>query len=148
MAKITNAVAQDFLNALDDAANAGGGAAVIKVYSGSPPATADDALTIGSTHTLLATLTFSAIAFQNAAGSAAQQATMDRTDPITDGTAVADGTPEFCRIETSAGTVVCQLSAGLSSGGGNPPPEVVFAAAITTGATVSISTLQIQQPLG
>lgn len=140
MASISNLVARDFLIALATAADVGTGA-VLKVYNGNVPTNADTAL---NNNTLLAELSMGSTAFQapNTANPG-NDAQMPATGISDDTAANAAGTPTFCRIETSGGVVVCQLTAGLTG----TQNEVIFASAISLNATVSISSLTITQPL-
>ena len=89
-------------NALATLCNGG----LIRVYSGTQPATADTAL---SGNTLGVTLTFGNPAFPPAVGG------LLTANAITPGTAVADITPTFARIFKSGGTtVIMDVSAGAT----------------------------------
>lgn len=88
-----------------DQANSG----TIVIYSGTPPATADAAL---SGNTALATLTFGAAAFAAAsAGSKTANAITQDSD------AAATGTATFFRAKTAGGTVIAQGSVGATGSG-------------------------------
>lgn len=103
--------------------NDAGGAATgkLKIYAGSVPANADAAL---GGATLLATLTALTIGAPSAGSSSVS---------ATSATAVASGTPTFCRFTDSSDNVYLQCSAGVGSG------DVNFNASISLGGTVSLS---------
>jgi hypothetical protein len=66
--------------------------------------------------------------------------TIDVTPVPTDSSANAAGTPTFCRIatsETGTTTGVMQCSAGVGSG------DISFSAAITSGGTVTLTSLTV-----
>ena len=136
---VTNACAQAMLNAWTAAADAGT-AAVINVYSGTPPADADATL---SSNDLLAQLTCSSVSFGAATdniGSAKITANAITADASADST----NTATFFRILTqSAGTVVAQGTAGVGTF-----DLALNTAAITSGSTVSITAATITLPEG
>lgn len=116
---------------LRDQIDAGAGPGVLKVYSGTPPAHAGDALsgnTLLCQHTLSdpcgtvasGVLTFAAIAIDAAAD--------------------ATGTATFARIEDSDGNVRCQISAG---GAGSGADLVFNDANLVAGVPVAITSLTI-----
>jgi hypothetical protein len=104
-------------NLSDTAANAEAAAisplmnsGLIRVYSGTQPATANTAL---SGNTLLATFTFAATAFT------APVAGLLTANTIASATAVATGTATFARIlESDGSTVVMDITVGLGGGAG------------------------------
>lgn len=117
-----------------------GTAAVINIYSGTPPANADAAL---SSNTLLAQLTCSATAFSGITdtGTAARATFGAITN---DSSADNTGTASFFRILTqSGGTVIGQGAVGTSS-----TELVLNTTSITAGSTVSISSATIDLPEG
>lgn len=115
-------------DAIVDRVDGGSGAGVIEIRTGSQPASANDA----ATGTLLVTITCADPAFGAAA---AGVATLD-TDPVLEGTAVADGTAGWCRIKDSTGATVMDGSVTATGGGG----QITLATtAITTGVAVQIT---------
>ena len=132
MAIITNTLVLATLDAINTAANAGAGAALLRVYqsSGTPPATLGDAVN----GTLLAELTMSDPAFAAAVdttpgGSITASAITD------DGSANATGTPDYCRIVDSNLVDVLQTTAGVGSG------EANFLTSITAGQPVQVTSV-------
>jgi len=138
MASITTAVAQDFLDTINAAANVGG-APILRVYGNtSAPADADAAPT-GTTLVdlpMTATTTFAA-----ATGSAGGPASIV-ANTITAANATASHDPVYCRVIANggAGDVIMQLTAGVGSG------EVNFGSTIVSGASVSVTSLTINMP--
>lgn len=106
-----------------------------RVYSGTRPTNADTAL---SGNTLLAELTFGAVAFAVSSGG------VMTANAIASATAVASGTASFVRVFEADGTTpVCDLSVGVGSG------EVQFPTlTFTSGVTVSLSSLTVSFPVG
>lgn len=136
---VTNAVAQAMLTALGVAIDAGT-AAVINIYSGTPPANADAAL---SGNTLLAQLTCSATAFSGLSdtGSAARATLAAIT---ADSSADATGIATFWRILTqNGGTVIGQGEVGTSG-----KEMILNTTSITSGSTVALTSATIDQPEG
>lgn len=105
--------------------DAGPAAGTVSVYTGTQPATANDA----ATGTLLATVTLNDPAYGAAS---AGVATLD-VDPVPSTTAVAGGTPGWYRIKDSTGTTVRDGS-------------LTGASAISTGDTVQITTGTLTMP--
>lgn len=138
---ITNAVAQGMLNGttLSESIDAGT-AAVINIYSGTPPANADASL---SGNTLLAQLTCSGTAFSGYSDTGtAGRATF--ASITADSSADATGTATFFRILTQSGGTVCaQGDVGTSS-----TSLILNTTSITSGSTVSISAATIDLPEG
>jgi hypothetical protein len=91
------------LDAIDDACNAGAGAALLRIYDGSRPATG------GAATTLLAELTFSDPAF-----GAASSGTLIASSITQDSSANATGTATWFRIVDSSATFVMDGSVGTS----------------------------------
>lgn len=117
----------EMLDALRDNANSG----TLRIYSGTPPATADTAL---SGNTLLAQLSLSATAF-----GAASSGTITANAITSDSSADATGTASFFRILESDGTtVVYQGSVGTSGADLN-----LNSTAISSGVTVAVTSLTL-----
>jgi hypothetical protein len=131
----TAAEAADALAAL---ATALGASPLIKIYSGTFPATADAS---GAGLTLLATLTCSATPFPAAAQNSGVSA-VATFNAITSATAAATGTATTFRLTTSGGTVIGQGSVGAGSGDLN-----LNTTSITSGSTVAITSATITQPV-
>lgn len=128
---ISNAAA----SAAADAATALVNGGTLRIYSGTKPTTPDDAL---SGNTLLASLGFSATAFGAAANGAAT------ANAITSDTnAPATGTAAFFRAYSSGGTAVFQGTCGTANA-----DLIMSSTAISTGGTVSASSLTYTQPKG
>src|ERR1700758_1757521 len=133
---ITAAAAQSMMNNLEATIDAGT-AAVVNIYDGTPPATADAAL---SSNNLLAQLTCSAT-FAGAA-TAANPSVLTAAAISSDTSADSTGTASFFRILTqSAGTVIAQGSAGTASA-----DLILNTLAITSGSTVAITSATISLP--
>ena len=110
---------------------------VLRIYSGTPPANADAAL---SGNTLLAELTFSATAF-GAAASGVATANAITADSSNDAT----GTPSFFRaFETGGSVVVFQGTAGAS--GQELNLSGLTGGQIIAGGTCSVTSLTYTQP--
>lgn len=135
MVSITNAFARQTLDALDDLANAGAGAAVLRTYDGTPPANIDAAL---SGNNLLAENTMSDPAFGDAVDDAGNnRASLTAGSIADDASGNASGTPTFSRIFDSNGNPCFQMTAGVGSG------EVNFGAAIVAGQPVQITSIVV-----
>lgn len=133
--KITNAAASAAADAVVDLCDAGAGAASLRIYDGTPPATADTAL---SGNTLLAQLAMSDPAFGAASnGVATASAISDDTS------ANATGTASFFRILDSNAVVIIQGTVGTSGCDLN-----LNTVSIVSGATVSVTSLTYTQPKG
>lgn len=91
------------LNVLRDAIDAGVGPGVVKIYSGTRPATG------GAATTLLGTVTCSDPCAPNAASGVLTFSAFTE-----DSSADADGTATWARAEDSAGTFVADMSVGTS----------------------------------
>lgn len=128
---ISAAAANAAANAVTALVNGGS----LRIYSGTKPATPDTAL---SGNTLLAQLTFSATAFGSASnGVATANAITD------DSSADATGTASFFRAHNSSGTAVFQGTCGTSNA-----DLVLSSTSISSGGTVSVSSLTYTQPTG
>ena len=119
------------VNAVTALLNAGTPPGLIKIWTGSAPATPETA----DSGTLLATLTFSTTAFANASSGTATANT------ITSGTAVATGTAGYARAYNAAGTCVLQFTVGTSGA------DLIFGTlSINSGDVVACSSLTYTQP--
>lgn len=106
----------------------GGTAAIINIYTGSPPGIANAA-----SGTLLATLTMSATAFAAASGGV-----LDENTITSDSSADASGTPGYFRVLTqSGGTAIIEGTAAVGSG------DLNFNSAISSGGIVAITNFAI-----
>lgn len=94
------------MDLIDDSANAGAGAATLRIYNGTPPASANAAL---SGNTLLAQLTMSDPAFGAASGGVLTASAITQ-----DSSADATGTASFFRILDSDANVVLQGTVSTS----------------------------------
>lgn len=126
-----NAVANQ-ITALTDA---GAGPGTLKVYSGTQPATGNDAIT----GTLLVTFTLTDPAL---AAAAAGVADFD-FDPDLSATAAATGTATHFRVADSDGNTVFDGDASTSGATLN-----LSSTAITSGGTVTLSTGAVTAPAG
>ena len=122
---LTNAVKNAEANAVITAIDAGSTGGLIKIYSGTRPATADTAL---SGNTLLATLTFSTTS------GTATNGVITFSAITADSSADATGTASFARITDSSGTTVMDLNVGTSGSDIN-----LSSVSISSGDSVSIS---------
>lgn len=138
MAKLSNAAILAALDAVVDKLDLGSGTASahMLVYSGTPPAKVDDAL---SGNTLLADLPMSNPAFgaasdQNPNGSVAAASITSDTD------ADATGTASFCRLVDRNGVAHLQFTISASGGGGE---IIISSVSIVQHGTVSCSALTL-----
>ena len=131
--RITNAVASALANAFDDECNAGS-TPLLRIYTGTIPATADTALgaqTLLSEHEMDGTAAFGAAA--NGVITAAA---------IGNDTVLATGTASwFLIITQNAGTVICMGSVGTGT-----HDIVVNTTAFTIGSTASVSSMVVTMP--
>ena len=114
--------------------NAGSGAAVVKIYTGSQPASADTA----ATGTLLITWTLSDPAFGAAASGTATAASMPKN-----ANAVASGTAGYARIEDSNGNSIADADVGTTG-----TPVTVSSTTIVSGSPYTLDSLSYTQPAG
>jgi len=124
--------ANTLADAVDDACNAGSGAATLKIYTGSQPATADTA----ASGTLLATFTLNDPAFGAASNGVITLAGTPKTVA-----AAATGTAGWFRIETSTPGNVLDGSVGTSGQQIN-----LNTTSITSGVNVTITSGTITMP--
>jgi hypothetical protein len=110
---------------------AAGASSTFKIYTGAAPTNADTAVS----GTLLVTLTGAATFGTSTTGTLTCGA-------ITSGTAVATGTAGYCRIATSGGTTICDLtSIGTSGSDLN-----LNSTSITSGGTVAVTSGTMTEP--
>jgi hypothetical protein len=121
-------------NAITTRADAGAGAATLKIYSGSQPATADTAVT----GTLLATFTLNDPSFGAASNGVITLAGTPKTVA-----ASASGTAGYFRLEDSTGVDILDGSVGTSGAELN-----LNTTTITSGVNVTITSGTITVPLG
>jgi hypothetical protein len=121
-------------NAITAACDAGSGAAVLEVRTGSKPASPDDS----ATGTLLASITLNDPSFSSASDGVI---TLDDSPALTDSSADATGTAGYFRIKTSAGTAVVDGTVTATGQGGDitlNTTSIVSGAAVTiTGGTIT-----------
>lgn len=129
-AKYSVAAINAQLDALDDQVNGGAGAALLRIYNGTRPATPDTAIT---SQTLLAELPMSDPAFGAAASGVLTAGAI-----TTDASANATGTATWFRIVTSAGTAVIDGDVGTSG-----TELILNTVSIVTGGPVAVSSLVI-----
>lgn len=107
--RFVTAVKNSALDTIKAAIDAGAGAGTIKIYTGTQPTTAADAIT---TQTLLGTLTFSDPCGTSASG------TLTMSAITQDSAADATGTATWARIADSTGATVCDVDVTATGGGG------------------------------
>lgn len=112
-------------NAVRDAIDGGAGAGLLRIYSGTRPATG------GTATTLLAELTFS-----DPCAPAASSGVLTFSAITADSSANATGTATWARAVDSAGTFVVDMSVGTSGADIN-----LNSTSIQSGASVSISSM-------
>ncbi len=111
-----------------DRFDAGSGAGKIRIYSGTQPASANDA----ASGTLLCEITLNDPAFGSAAAGAA---TID-SSPTISGTVLETGTAGWWRGLDSDNNVVCDGSITATGGGGD---LTIVTVSLTSGGTVSLT---------
>ena len=107
--RFVNTVKNSALDTVKAAIDAGAGAGTIKVYTGTQPTTAADAIVA---QVLLGTLTFSDPCGASASGTLTMSATTQ------DSAADATGTATWARIADSTGATVCDVDVTATGGGG------------------------------
>lgn len=133
---IKSAVAKAMMDTFAAQVDAGT-AAVINIYSGTPPADANASL---SSNDLLAQLTMSTTAFQAATTAAPSVCTANAISPDT--SADSTNTATFFRIlDQSAGNVIAQGTAGVGTF-----DLALNTTAFTSGSTVSITAATVSLP--
>lgn len=130
-----NAMCNAFVDALDS-----GGPAILRLLTGSAPA-----ISAADTGTLLATLTFSATAFDDAGAAGGNPAGTAVANAITPDTNVGGGTATYFRIKNAAGSSThAQGTVSAVGAGGDMEfdPTNVF---VATG-TASIIAMSVSVP--
>lgn len=122
-------------DAVADLVDAGSGAGILRVYSGSQPASAD----LPFTGTLLATFILNDPAF--AAASAGSAALI--VSPALSTTGVGAGDAGWCRLLTSAGATIMDGSVSAAGGGGN---MIMSTVTISIGLTLTLTAGTITMP--
>ena len=133
--RLSTAARNASTDAVVDLIDAGAAAGTIKIYSGSQPASANDA----ATGTLLATVALADPAFGAASSGAASG-----TDPAA-ATASATGTAGWFRVADSNGATVFDGSVTATGGGGDMQLSSV---SLTSGGSVDLSSLSYTTPAG
>jgi hypothetical protein len=118
---------------IDDLINGGASGGLIRIYDGTQPASANDAIT---TQTLLAELTFGDPAF-----GAASVGVITANSITGDSSANATGTATWARIVDSNGTTIFDCDVGTSGATIN-----LNSVSLVTGAPVSITSFTITVP--
>jgi hypothetical protein len=126
--KFSNALRSTRAQAVVTACDAGSGAAVLQVRSGTQPAGPDTA----AAGTLLASITLNDPSFAESGA----VLTIDSDPAIADSSADNTGTASWFRILTSAGTAVVDGSVTATGGGGDLTLNTV---SIVSGASVTIT---------
>ena len=129
---ISTAARDAACNAIVDLCDAGSGAATLKVYAGTVPATCATSIT---SQTLLGTLTFQDPAFGNSSTGTATRAGSITSDTSAD----ASGTASFFRVLDSNGLVIMQGTAGV----GATFNMNLDNATIVAGGTIAVSTMTV-----
>lgn len=106
--RLVTAVKNSSLDTIKAAIDAGSGAGLIKIYTGTQPSLPSDAVT---TQTLLGTLTFSDPCGSSSSG------TLTFSAITQDSSADATGTATWARITDSAANVVFDCDVGVTGGG-------------------------------
>lgn len=131
------AIAQDLMAEIDNAL----GPASIALYSGTAPATVDDAVT--GSNILLAQLGMSDPPFLDSPGDIAPGYRITADTITDDSSANASGTPTFGRIINAAGAHVFQFSVG---GAGSGQEGIIVPTTITYDQPVAMTSLTITVP--
>jgi hypothetical protein len=132
--KLTNAAASAAADAVVDLADAGTNA-LLRIYDGTQPATADTAL---GAQVLLAELPMSDPAFGAASNGVATAGAI-----TTDASANATGTATWGTVVTSAGTRIFDFSVGTASA-----DLILNTTSIVSGAAVSVTAFTYTQSKG
>ena len=132
--RFVTAVKNSALDTIKTAIDAGAGAGTIKIYTGTQPTTAADAVT---TQTLLGTLTFSDPCGTSAAGVLTMSAITQ------DSSADATGTATWARIADSTGSTVCDVDVTATGGGGYVQ---MASTSITAGGPIAFNSFTITLP--
>lgn len=135
--RLATATRNALANAFVTQADSGTGAATVKIYTGTQPASANDA--IGGA-TLLVTFTLSDPSFGAASAGAVTLAGTPKS-----ASAVATGTAGWFRLETSTPGTVIDGSVTATGGGGD---MTVDNTSITSGQTVNLTGGTVTMPSG
>lgn len=133
--RLSTATRNAVADAIGDLADSGSGAATLKIYTGSQPATADST----ATGTLLATIAVNDPAFDIASGGTAALS----TTPAVTGTGIAAGDAGWFRLATSSGSTIIDGSVSASGGGGN---LIMSTVTVSIGLTLSVTSGSITMP--
>lgn len=136
---ISMASAQAGLDAILAKLNVGGTAGVIKIFSGSMPATTETA----DAGTLLSTLTLSTTAFAASTDNSDGTAKATANSVTADTNAAATNTAGYFRAYSSAGTCIIQGNCGTSA-----TDMILNTTSIVQHATVSVTSWTVQLPDG
>lgn len=135
--RLSTAGQQAASNAIVDLIDADAGAGTLKIYSGTQPASANDAVA----GTLLAELTFTTTAF----GSADSAGTAASATITGDTSANATGTASWARIEDNSGDNVFDCNVGEAA---DTPFITLDNKSIVSGGTVNVTAFSITMPSG
>jgi hypothetical protein len=116
-------------NAITTAVDAGSGAGILEIRTGSKPTSPDDA----ATGTLLASITLNDPSFSSSSDGVI---TLDESPTISDASADATGTAAHFRIKTSAGAGVVDGTVTATGGGGD---LTLNTTSLVSGASVTIT---------
>lgn len=130
---LSTAARNAMADALVDLADAGSGAATVKIYTGTQPAGPSTAV---STQTLLGTLTCSDPAFGSAAGGTATAGAITG-----DTSADATGTATWFRVQDSNGLAIWDGSVGTSAA-----DMILDSVSIIAGGTINVSSWTVTMP--
>lgn len=132
--RIPTAARNAAANAIVDLLDAGSGAGIIRIYTGSQPASANDA----ASGTLLGTLTLTDPAFGNAATGVATASAI-----TSDTSADATGTAGWFRALDSDAATVIDGSITATGGGGDLTLDSV---SIVAGGTIAVTSWTVTMP--
>lgn len=133
--RIPTATRNAACDAVVDLVDGGSGGGLVRIYTGSQPASANDA----ATGTLLVTITLNDPAFGAASTGVA---TLD-VDPALSATAVDTGTAGWFRMLDSSAATVLDGSVTATGGGGD---LTLASTSVASGATVSITSGTVTMP--
>lgn len=133
--RISTAARSAAADGVVDQIDAGSGAGVLRIYTGSQPAGPGSS----ATGTMLVELPLSDPAF----GAASSGVASLDTSPAVSATAVADGTAGWFRLQDSTGAGVLDGSVTATGGGGD---LTLATTTITTGLTVTVTSGTVTAP--
>lgn len=137
---LSNATAQVACNAVADAVDAGAGTSLLRIYSGSVPASADTAL---GAQVVLVEFELPEPSFGNAVD--ANPGATATNEPVDSVQADATGTATFFRILNGDGNVVFQGSVSDTGGAGDLK---LSSTSIISGIDVTVVSLTLTMPEG